>query len=240
MRNILGFLFSAIFLFSCDNGISFDDPALDACVRNATPITDESHLDQSDLDKITTLVCGEDTPGFEENGISNLSGIERLHNLRYLNLYKAKVSNISLLAKLEKLKELNITSDQKILSYEPLTRLPLTFLGIHDTGLEDISFLANIPTLEEIDLERNAIIDISVLAQLDKLVDVDLQHNKITTVAPLAQNKNLANMERLAIYYNCIDCMKEIEYLDAIAEQNPDLKYICNPDDQLLPENCGE
>ncbi len=240
MRKIPFCLLLSALLCSCDNGITFDDPALDACVRNATPITDESHLDQSDLDKIETLICGEEDPDHEENGIRNLSGIERLHNLRYLNLYKAKVADISLLAKLSKLNFLNITSDQRINSYAPLTQLPLEFLGIHDTGLEDIGFLTYISTLEEINLERNSIVDLSPITQLEKLRKIDVSYNRITTLRPIAEHPNLAKMQDVRVYYNCIDCMEEIEYLNAIAEQNPDFKYICNPDDQLLPENCGE
>ncbi|HOW51054.1 MAG TPA: hypothetical protein PLV42_03295 [bacterium] len=232
-------LMSGLFLFSCDNGISFDDPALDACVRDAAPITDESHLDQIDLDKITTLVCGEDTPGFEENGISNLSGIERLHNLRYLLLYKARISDISQLAKLEKLRELIITSELKIYSYAPLSKLSLTSLTLH-VGLDDISFLANIPTLEEINLERNQISDLTPIKQLTNLKKIDVSYNRITTIKPIAEHPNIENFTYISIGYNCMDCSVEEQNVLLVEEKNPEVYISCNSDNQLLPENCGE
>lgn len=239
MRILLIFIFISGLLFSCENDVAFLDKALEACIRNTTGQTGD--LTQEDFDKITILYCGQDEPGHEENGINSIKNIEKLRNLSRLILYKSHVTDISPLRELKKLTFLGITSDLPITSYEPILRLPLTFLGLHDVELEDISFLSQIKTLEELNLQRNRIQDISVIGSLPKLKLLDIRYNRITSLYAIAQHPNIENFTDLSIGYNCLDCAVEDNgNIVSIQEKNPNLYVICNPGNQLLPENCSE
>ncbi|HSA32422.1 MAG TPA: leucine-rich repeat domain-containing protein [bacterium] len=239
-RELFLLITGGLLFFSCESEVSFRDKELEYCVRVTARKTGDDVLTQSDLDKITSLTCVPSPYEEKRVPIDYLDGLDLLTNLEKIGLEYTRVSDISPLSKLKKLEIFGINTDRKINSYVPIMLLPLKVLGINSAEIEDISFLSYLPDLEEIYLRNNRIRDISVLSSLEKIKILDLEHNKIESIAPLAQHPNLANMTDVLIYYNCIDCMAEIEYLNAIAEKNPNLKYLCNPDDQLLPENCSE
>ena len=241
MRIVMALLLSCVMLLAaCDNGLSFADPALDACVRSFAP--GGGHLTQKDLDEIKQLFCGNPGGGTEPDPTENivrLDGIEMLRNLEELHLGVTHISDLSPLRHLEKLKEMGIHTDRKINSYVPLCDLRLTGIGISGAELEDINFLANIPTLERLYLEDNKISDISVIKQLPVLTSINVSENKVTTLEPIAKHPNIANFTEVSVSYNCIDCAAEAEYKASIKE-NSDISVFCSSEEQFLPGNCSE
>ena len=69
-----------------------------------------------------------------------------------------------------------------------------TYARFVSNGISDISPLAELTKLEELDLWNNRITDVSPLAKLTNLEELDLWGNQITDVTPLAGLKNLTKL----------------------------------------------
>lgn len=116
-----------------------------------------------ELSRITRLELG----GL---GIKNLTGLELLTNLTYLDLDK----------------------NVRIVDISPLRNLTqLTHLYLSHNRISDITPLANLTSLEELYMANNKIDDISALAQLSNLVRVVLPYNHVSDLTPLLGLENL-------------------------------------------------
>ena len=122
----------------------------------------------------------------EHENIRNLTGLEFAINLEELDLSNNQISDVTLLAGLRKLKELDL-SDNSTAKGKSITNL---------TGLE----LAI--NLEKLDLSNNQISDVTPLKNLKNLEELDLSNNQISDVTPL---KDLKNLEKLDLSYNSIE-----------------------------------
>ena len=67
----------------------------------------------------------------------------------------------------------------------------LTFLGLYDNSIADISPLAGLINLTSLSLWDNSISDISPLAGLTQLTTLELVHNSISDLSPLVTNAGL-------------------------------------------------
>ncbi|HCV3198505.1 TPA: leucine-rich repeat domain-containing protein [Listeria monocytogenes] len=136
---------------------------------------------QAELDTITRVIA-------QSKGIVNLSGMENLTNLSYLDLIDNQISDISLLS--------NLTN--------------LSYLDLTDNQISDISLLSNLTNLSYLDLENNQISDISPLSNLTKLVILSLAINQISDISPLS---NLTNLELLPLAENQISDISPLSNL---------------------------
>ena len=75
----------------------------------------------------------------------------------------------------------------------------VTFLGLNEKGITDISALAGLTNLTELYLQFNAITDISALAGLTNLTTLYLQSTEITDISALA---GLTNLTALHLSFN--------------------------------------
>jgi internalin A len=97
-----------------------------------------------------------------------------------LNLYKTKLSDISLLRDFTHLTDLTLTGNQ-ISDLSPLRMLTnLTLLYLHENQISDLSPLRTLTNLTILGLNSNQISDISPLLTLKKLNYLNLSHNKIS------------------------------------------------------------
>ncbi|MDD3818297.1 MAG: CotH kinase family protein [Actinomycetota bacterium] len=157
-----------------------------------------------------------------ENAISNISPLKNLISLKELNLRENNVVDISALAELKELEYLNIHSNREIESIAPIADLTnlktlimrnvnirnevellknlknLERLNIRNCDIPDISFIAGLTKLKELDLRyNNDVVDISALSNLKELEYLDLYSNKyVESIAPIA---DLANLKTLII-----------------------------------------
>ena len=126
--------------------------------------------------------------------IQDITGIEFAKNLRTLDFWFNRISDISPLAQLVNLTELNL-GDNQISDISPLTQLiNLTKLDLGGNQISDISPLTQLINLTELNLMENQISDISPLTQLINLTKLNLVGNRVSNMSSLTQLINLTNL----------------------------------------------
>ena len=178
------------------NKIKFADMNLEKVIREA-------------LGKSTGEITAEDclsikTLNASGKGIKNLSGIENLVNLEVLDLGDALnemglsdynyIEDISSLANLTKLKELNLScnSVENIHAIENLKSLETLNIGLNN--ISDISALKNLINIKNLNFNSNNVSDISVLTNLTKLEVIQMEYNPIKNIKALENLKNITGL----------------------------------------------
>ncbi|MDE0088821.1 MAG: leucine-rich repeat domain-containing protein [Candidatus Poribacteria bacterium] len=129
--------------------------------------------------------------------IEKLTGLEFAINLEKLDLSNNQISDVSPLAGLTKLEELDLSdnSNAKGKSITNLTGLELAInlekLDLSNNQISDLTPLKDLKNLEELDLSDNKILDVNPLANLTELKELDLDNNSISDMSALAGLKNL-------------------------------------------------
>jgi len=109
------------------------------------------------------------TLGLPRESYSDISGLEGLTNLRYLDIRSGKVKDLSPLSSLVSLED----------------------LWLRSYPIRDISFLSGLKKLQLLAIPCNEISDISPLSKLTSLRNIDLSINKITDMSPLVDNPGI-------------------------------------------------
>jgi hypothetical protein len=176
----------------------------------------------SDLSPLADLVNLEGV-GFWKTSISDLSPLSGLTKLKWLEFKNSPVSDLSPLAGLINLKRLE-TYASKDLDLSPLKGLKsLVRLGVNSSGVSDVSPLGGLINLEWLAIQSNHMIsDISSLASLKNLKELNLARNKISDVSPLA---NLHNLEQLQLQQNNISDLSPLDGLRG----NTEIHWFNNP-----------
>ncbi len=126
--------------------------------------------------------------------ILDITGLNKLTSLEYLDLHDNNISSIQGLDNLRSLKHLNLHANfiESITGLENLINLEYLFLG--DNLITEISGLENLTNLEILTLAKNEITEIKGLDGLAHLKNVNLQNNKITEVKGLESLHSLQNI----------------------------------------------
>ena len=171
----------------------------------STPITKE------DLLKVKTLKIIDG----QNNGITDLSGLEYMANLEDLTLEKFELKNIDFISNLKNLKSVNLANN-KIENLEPLAKLEkLAVLNISNNNNQNIKPLFTLNSLKKLNVSANKINneslqgiqefknlgiliinnnDISSLEEISgitKMDELEIKGNKIVDVTPLTKAKEL-------------------------------------------------
>jgi Leucine-rich repeat (LRR) protein len=196
--------------------VSFPDPNLQAAIRQAInkPTGD---IYQSDLANLTTLTA-------DDQGISNLEGLEYCTSLQALVLKSNQISDISALTNLTKLQNLHL-EDNQISDISPLKNLTnLITLDLEDNQISDISPLKNLTNLLTLYLNDNQISDISPLKNLTSLTWLDLNDNQISDISAL---NNLTKLQFLYVAGgNQISDISALKNLTSLTWLNLDFNQI--------------
>ncbi len=152
----------------------------------------------------------------ESNQISDISFLQFLTGLKFINLGYNPVSDISFLKSLVNLQSLDLTRTQvsDISFLKSLVNLQSLSLG--STQISDISFLRSLVNLQSLDLSGNQISDYSFLQSLMGLQTLYLSYNKITDISFL---QSLKGLQSLNLSYNKIF---DISFLQSLT----DLQYL--------------
>ncbi len=112
-----------------------------------------------------------------------------------------------------------------------LTQLREIDIETEDRNIEDISPLSGLVNLERLQLRGNAISDLSALAGLSNLTELTLNANSVSDLSPL---RSLTNLERLELSSNEIrdlgglENLTSLRYLGLIDNQVSDLSPLQN------------
>jgi len=155
------------------------DATLGQAVRKELGYASDEMLTYEDLESVTYLAPWHD-------GITSLTGISLLKNLRELHIGSSTVSDISELTQLKEISDIDISW-----SY-----------------IREIPDFSQCDSLESLRLSSNLIEDISPIIRISNLRYADLNCNLITSIAPL---KNVETLEALSIESNCILDFASIE-----------------------------
>ena len=106
------------------------------------------------------------------SGIVNIKEITYFTSLEELDLMGNRITDLSPIASLKKLKTLNISKNFTVMT------------GDREKGL-DISPVGSLPLLETLDASGNLITDVSALSSLKTLKYLDIRTNRLTTLSGL-------------------------------------------------------
>lgn len=164
-----------ISVFGAGNIVHFEDPNLEAAIRDTLGFDQTKDIYEGDLVGLRTLDAS-------SRGIVNLSGIEKLLNMTSLNLWNNHISNLTALGNLFSLQSLNLALNE-VVDLSSLTNLEeLQHLFLWDNQLDDITPLlenAGFGPGDEIGLEGNPLsektlcTDIPALESMGVLVGYD-------------------------------------------------------------------
>ncbi|MGI6684675.1 MAG: stalk domain-containing protein [Bacillota bacterium] len=221
--------------------VSFPDPVFEKAIRSYINKPTGEIL-RKDVEGITAikdtfyLLGGETWIHKDPEPITSLEGIQYLTNLEELDLpYHNRISDISMLKDLNKLRVLNLGWDDEVISditpLGNLTNLEELNLAVHNikdigplknlinlrrlilpgNNISDYSPLSNLTKLEHLNLSNTGVKDLSLLGNLTELKELYISDNKVVDVSPL---KNLTNLRKLILDSN------QIEDIDALAGLN--------------------
>ncbi len=116
--------------------------------------------------------------------------------LTWLAADSSSISDLTGLEYFIGLEVLDLKWNYNISDISPLAGLTnLKELDLGGNKISDISPLARLTNLQELDLDKNSISDISPLAGLTNLKELDLFENRISDISPLAGLTNLEELE---------------------------------------------
>lgn len=135
--------------------VYFSDVRLEELIRDMID-KPTGEIKEEEIADITELKAG-------NRGIKKLDGIENLVNLEELDLWKAEISDISLLANLNK----------------------LVYLRLSKTGVTDLTPLKELSNLEELYLQEIPATDLTSVGKLKSLKMLYLEKTKFDSLEPL-------------------------------------------------------
>ena len=179
--------------------VTFGSPALESAVRGALnkPTGD---IRCYEMKALTSLDVS--APWYSGT-IRSLEGLQYATALTELRLRFNKISDISQLSSLSRLRVLDLGYNQRIRNLRPLASLTrLEFLSLADNKITNLSPLQNLTKLENLQLGYNPITDVSALANLRQLESLSLNDTGLLSdISPLA---NLPLLQTLHLDSNAI------------------------------------
>ncbi len=223
------------------------DPNLRTVIEERLNKAPGATITSDDMEKLTIIVA-------DEQGISDLSGLEFATNLQRIEFRRNAISDLSPLASLTKLNNIKLRGNQitdiaplanltrvdwlgleqnKITDLSPLEKLTkLQGVGISGNPVTDLSPLKELTSLERIDAWRTPVSDFSVLAALPKLRWIEYGNDRNITEMPTLQG--LKSLERLEIHgctisdISALSEFTQLEWLELVNNQITDLSPLSN------------
>ena len=184
-----------------DAEIIFKDPYLRDVVREKIekPL---GSIYVSDVAQITSLTA-------RVKGIRDIEDLRYFTALEELDLHGNNICDLSPLSSLTNLKKLDISQNYvgfmdktggNGMNLQPLSSLVrLETLKADKNGITDISPLAGLVNLKELNIEENIVTSLEALSRLTQLKELRAGKNRITDLSPLA---GLVNLETLSLESN--------------------------------------
>ena len=200
--------------------IVFPDANLEACVLEWAAL-----YGWTVVSEVNTLWCSSD-------GIGDLTGLEQLTLLTFLDLIGNQITEVSALGSLTQLTFLNLIGNQitEVSALGSLTQL--TQLRLNNNQITDVSALGSLTQLTFLFLNNNQITDVSALGFLTQLTWLDLNNNQITDVSALVPLTQLGWLD-LSGNNNEIPC-SQLALLSGVPIFSYDNYYDVDGDGQIV------
>lgn len=189
--------------------VKFDEPELDALVREMLGFAEEDRILTSDLWNITSLSI--------PSAVTNYKQLQYFPYLTTLTIDNGNFSDLQVLASLSSLQELTIrgsvvgSTDLSVIAALPA----LTKLTLENCSLSSIANLSGATKLQYLDLSDNTIRDISALSFMETLTELDLSHNALTNLSSLS---TLTTLTKLDVSYNSLASMAPLAGCTALTD----------------------
>lgn len=179
----------------------FADPAVELAIREQLGADEEDILMTDMLWTITDFTVPEDA--------AVLSDLSLLPYLEVLRIHDFTFTDLSCLASLNALQELDLTGCRFPASeLAVVAKLPeLKKLILADCGLSTIADLAGASSLSSLDLSSNTLRNLEVLSGMSSLRELYLQHNAVTKLDALS---TVTSLEKLDISYNSVTSLSPL------------------------------
>jgi internalin A len=169
------------------------------------------------LKKLRLFICGSERWRSNRWGISDLSPLQGLTALTYLDIRDNQISDLSPLKGLTALTNLDLGYNQ-IIDLSPLQGLTtLTNLWLGSNQITNLIPLQGLTALTNLLLGNNKIIDLSPLQGLTALTNLDIRGNQIIDLSPL---QGLTALTYLHLGYNQIIDLSPLRGLSTLIELN--------------------
>jgi Leucine-rich repeat (LRR) protein len=158
-------------------------------------------LDPQDSIKIDQLYRFVEIDSLDISGLnlSDLSPLEALRNLKFVNLSNTKISKLGPISNVTFLEHLDIsntsTSDIQFIKYSDR----LKYLDISNTQIEDISELANLKAIRSLKANKTPVMSFEVLNEFKNLETLSLVENGFNNAENI---KELVKLEELDLSKN--------------------------------------
>ena len=160
-------------------------PGMRTIPRRAWP-----KLKNEDVLQLTELDVG-------GKGISDISPLSELRQLKSLFLAENQITDLSPLAGHTQLLSLTLDGNEQLEDLAPLTKMEnLRLLYLDRNHVADLSPLAGLTKLKYLYLRDNQVDNLKPLGKLKHLVMLDIGGNKITSLNPLM---NLSKLKHLSV-----------------------------------------
>ena len=191
---------------------TFADDSMEAAIREVLGVTESNII-------YTNVMWGIEEFTVPETA-GSLADLELLPYLKSLTIHNQNLgtlSDFSSLAKLEYLDLSGSTFPAEELSV--LANLPsLKTLKLSGCSLSTIAALEGAKNLSVLDLSNNTLRNLDVLSNMTSLTELNLKHNAVTSLNALG---GLSNLEKLDLSFNAIEDLKplgsciKLNWLDA-------------------------
>lgn len=171
---------------------------------------------------LTTLSLG-------SNQIADWRPVANLNHLTSLTTGNNPQTNISVLQRLTQLKKLNLSqlgmTNQDLKLVTNMTSLQDLAIDFNGT-ISDLSPLAGLKQLTDLDFSKDAVSDLSPLAGLTQLANLSLSNNQVTDLSPLA---NLTQLGNLTILRNQVRDLSPLKLLNKLTYLNAKFQFVTMP-----------
>jgi hypothetical protein len=209
----------------CEGPIQFAHPDLESAVRAAINKPSGDILFE-DVKPLTALTA-------QGLNINSVGGVQCLAALTYLNLDANVIGDISELSSLPRLTELHLRAQGYSQCFGDTDGCSITGGACFFTNvLTDISRLADMPSLKNLDLSYNPLTDISALSGLTSLTSLNLSADGLSDITALS---GLTSLTSLNLSLNRLSNIEALSGLTSLTSLDLSNSFDCE-DEQILSD----
>lgn len=200
--------------------VNFTDAAMEAVIREAIDANANEPIYTNQLWPVSAITVPADAKSYED--------LKFLPRLTKLTVEKGSAGDLSVLAELELLQELDLNGIR--LTEEDMNHIAahgdLTRLSLAGCSLSNIQPLATLTKLKYLDLSSNTVRNLAALSGMTQLEQLYLANNVVNALDVLTQMKKL---EVLDISYNAVaslDPLKGLQELTTLLASNNQINSV--------------